>query len=52
MLLEVRSLAGDSRYRGLLRTGAERDWGEDYGSAYLHKGRYLTFDPLEGDASA
>lgn len=52
MLLEVRSLAGDIRYRGLLHTGAERDWGEDYGSAYLHKGRYLTFDPLEGDASA
>ena len=52
VLLEVRSLAGDSRYRGLLRTGAERDWGENYGSAYLHKGRYLTFDPLEGDASA
>ena len=51
MLLEVRSLEGDTRYRGLLRTGAERDWGDAYGSAYLHKGRYLTFDPLEGDAS-
>ena len=41
MLLEVRSLEGDTRYRGLLRTGAERDWGDAYGSAYLHKGRLL-----------
>lgn len=49
ILLEVRPLTGGVRYRGLLRTGAERDWGESYESySYQNKTRYLTFDPMKG----
>lgn len=49
ILLEVRPLTGGTSYRGLLRTGAERDWGESYeNGSYQNKTRYLTFDPLEG----
>lgn len=50
-LLEVQPLTGGASYRGLLRTGSERDWGNLYDAYSRHrKDRYLTFDPLEGGA--
>ena len=53
ILLEVRPLAGGTRYQGLLHTGTERDWGQYYdGYSYQQKTRYLTFDPLEGGSLA
>lgn len=48
LLLEVHPLEGGTRYQGLLRTGADRDWSNAYSYQSFHKDRYLTFDPLEG----
>lgn len=52
ILLEVHPLTGGTSYRGLLRSGIDRDWGNLY-DAYCQqrKDRYLTFDPLEGGAA-
>lgn len=51
ILLEVQPLTGGVRYRGLLRTGEDRDWGNLYDAySQQRKDRYLTFDPLEGGA--
>ena len=51
--LEVYPLDGTGpSYRGLLATGADRDWFDSYGfnSINLHRSaRYLTFDPLPKD---
>lgn len=49
ILLEVQPLTGGASYRGLLRTGTDRDWGNLYDAySQQRKDRYLTFDPLEG----
>ena len=42
-------MTGGASYRGLLRTGTDRDWGNLYDAySQQRKDRYLTFDPLEG----
>lgn len=49
ILLEVHPLTGGTSYRGLLRSGIDRDWGNLYDAySQQRKDRYLTFDPLEG----
>ena len=52
ILLEVHPLTGGTSYRGLLRSGIDRDWGNLYDAySQQRKDRYLTFDPLEGGAA-